>query len=73
MLYSWWTLILRRVLSFLIGKGNGWNTSTSVQLKKIDDYRLTSYKDQTQGVISAKPVMGFQSIPESVNQLIRTI
>jgi len=72
MLFSWWTLILRWVLSFLIRKGNGWNTSTSVQTEKIDDYWLTSYEDQTQW-ISAKPVMDFQSVPESVSQLIRAI
>jgi hypothetical protein len=40
---------------------------------KIDDYLLISYEDQTQGIISTKPVMAFQSIPESVNQLIRAI
>jgi hypothetical protein len=42
---------------------------------KIDDYLLTSYEDQTQGVYqpSSQVVMEFQSIPESVNQLIRAI
>jgi hypothetical protein len=42
---------------------------------KIDDYLLTSYEDRPRDHINqdSQTVMGFQSIPESVNQLIRAI